>query len=87
MNRKSSLMAWGLITVFLSAVVLFNSAGTSLAQNDLCSGYARQYADRYANSGGNAPNALAGGESPSSSYWSLLYDHAYDSCGQEGVVH
>ena len=94
MKRKSSLIAWGLIVAFLSAAALFTNAGISLALPDLCSGYARQYADRYANPGGNAPSAFPGGtvctpcgEAQSNSYWSLLYNYAYNSCAAEAEVH
>ena len=103
MNRKSSPIAWGLIMAFLLAVTLFTSAGISLAQTDLCSGYARQYADRYANPGDNTSGSALGGAAPgarsggvvctlcagttSNSNWSLLYDHAYNSCAGEAVVH
>ncbi len=103
MNRKSSPIAWGLILAFLLAVTLFTSAGISLAQPDLCSGHARQYADRYADQGGNTPGSALGGAAPgarsggivctlcagasSNSNWSLLYDHAYNSCAREAIVH
>jgi len=103
MNRKSSPIAWGLIMAFLLAVTLFTSTAIGLAQRDLCSDYARQYADRYANPGGNTPGSALGGASPgalsggivcapcagasSKSNWSLLYDHAYNSCAPEAVIH
>jgi hypothetical protein len=94
MNWKSSLIAWCLIPAFFSALSLFTSAGISLAQPDLCSGYARQYADRYANPSRDVSNSFPGktactpcGEAPSNKYWSLLYDYAYNSCAWNGVVH
>jgi hypothetical protein len=103
MNKKSSPIAWGLIMALLLAVTLFTSAGIGLAQPDLCSGYARQYADRYANPGGNTPGNAFGGAAPcapsgviactpcsgasSNSNWSFLYDHAYNSCAREVIVH
>jgi|SRR5208283_1340458 len=103
MNRISSPIAWGLIMALLLAVTLFTSPGISLAQPDLCSGYARQYADRYANPGGNTPGSALGGAASgapsggivctlcsgasSNSNWSLLYAHAYNSCAEEAVVH
>ncbi len=102
MNRKSSPVAWGLIISFLLAVTLFTSVGISLAQTDLCSGYARQYADRYANPGDNTPRSAFGGAASapsggivctpcagasSNSNWSFLYDHAYNSCAREAIVH
>jgi hypothetical protein len=94
MDRKSSLIALGLIIAFLSAFALFTGAGISLAQSDLCSGYARECADRYASPGGNTPGAFSsgivcpsGGGTASNSSWSSLYDRAFDWCAQEGVVH
>jgi len=94
MNRKSSLIAWGFIVAILSAVALFTCAGICHAQSDLCSGFARQYADRYATPDHDDPNAFSGGVvcSPcgvaaSNSNWSLLYNHAYESCARDAVVH
>ena len=103
MNRKSSLIERGLIMAFLSAVMLIASARISLAQPDLCSGYARQYADRYADPGGDTPGSAPGRAAPgapsggifctpcagasSNGNWSFLYDHAYNRCAREIVVH
>lgn len=94
MNRKSLPIAWGLIMIFLLTGAFFISAGNSLAQPDLCSDHARQYADRYANPGDNSPGAFSGGivcapdgGTASNSNWSLLYDHAYDRCAREAVIH
>jgi len=91
MNTKSSLIVWGLIMVFFLAAALFTGTGTSLAQDNLCRGFARQYADRYANRGGNIPAvAFPGGivhRPGGDDNWSLLYNHAYESCALDGIVH
>jgi hypothetical protein len=103
MNRKSSLIAVGFITAFLLVVTFFTSNVITLAQPDLCSVYARQYADRYADPGGNTPRSEPGGQAPGASSggilrtpragassninWSLRYDHAYNWCMRDMVLH
>jgi hypothetical protein len=61
-HRTNSLNTWALVAAVLSAGVFFAGAGTSFARSSVyCDDYARGYADRYSNSGGNVLGGQLGG--------------------------
>ncbi len=60
--KKNSLITWGLIMAVLSAGVFLAGTGTSFAKSSAeCDIYARNFADRNANPGGDALGSALGG--------------------------
>lgn len=59
---KNNWIAWGLIVAVVSAGVFYGGAGTSFARSSgYCDSYARDFADRHSNTGGDVLGGAVGG--------------------------